>query len=96
MIPPARTRDDFVRITRSYRLLRQFMRDGRKHTIPEMAAAAECSQSAVSARWRELKYPCSLDNFPGYEPHTERMRNGGYLYSVTLKAVEQLDLELIA
>ena len=92
MIAPARTRDDFVRITRSYRALREFMRDGQPHTIPEMAAAAKCSQNAVSARWRELKYPCSLDNFAGYEPHTERLDNGAYLYWVTPKAVEQLGL----
>jgi hypothetical protein len=94
MNPSPRTRDDFKRITRAYRLLREFMRDGQRHTIPEMAAAAECSENAVSARWRELQYPCSLDGFAGYEQHKDRLPNGAYIYWVTLRAVEQLDLAI--
>jgi hypothetical protein len=94
MNAPPRTRDDFKRITRSYRLLREFMRDGKPHTLREMAAAAGCAESAASARWRELQYPCSLDHFAGYEPHKDRLPNGAYIYWVTLRAVEQMSLAI--
>jgi len=95
MNAPARTRADFIRITRSYRLLREFMRDGQPHTLREMAVAAGCAESAASARWRELQYPCSLDGFAGYEPHKDRIRNTGvWLYWVTLRGVEQMTLAM--
>jgi len=93
MNAPARTRADFIRITRSYRLLREFMRDGQPHTLREMAVAAECSESAVSARWRELKYPCSLDRFAGYEQYKVKIRDTGvWVYWIRLRGVEQIML----
>jgi hypothetical protein len=95
MNPPPRTSDDFRRITRAYRKLREFMRDGKPHTLREMAAAAGCAESAASARWRELQYPCSLDHFAGYEPHVDKLPNSGVrIYWVTLRAVEQMSLAI--
>ena len=97
MNPPPRTPAEHFRATRAYRKLREFMRDGRKHTLREMAVAAECSETATSARWRELQYPCYADGFPGFEPHVLPIGEGGLrIYWVTPKGVEQLKLELIA
>jgi len=97
MITPPRTPAEHFKATRAYRRLREFMRDGRKHTLREMAVAAECSETATSARWRELQYPCYADGFAGFEPHKDRLGSGSlWIYWVTPKAVEQLKLELIA
>lgn len=96
MNPSPRTPAEHFKATKAYRRLREFMRDGRKHTLREMAVAAECSEAAVSARWRELQHPCYADNFPGFEPHKDRLQDGRRIYWVTAKAVEQLKLELSA
>jgi hypothetical protein len=59
-----------------------FMGDGKWHTVPELAAACECSETSASARLRDLRK--TQGDFPGLTIVREYVSKGLWRYRMVL------------